>query len=192
MGTGKVMTTTIDSSRGRLALAGVLLAGCAVSVALGIYAHEHTPKPKPLFLAGFSGALQFKTWFATAALFFVLVQLLTALWMWGRLPGVGNAPGWVMPTHRWSGAIAFVVLIPVALNCLYSLGWSTYSTRTVVHSIAGCAFYGGYTSKMLGLRVRNLPSWMLPLLGGFVFAALIVLWLTSAAWFFSQSGRPLT
>lgn len=186
------MATVVEAPRGRLALAGMLLAGCAVAVALGIYGREHTPSPRPLFLAGFSGALQFKTWFATIALVFVLGQLIGALWMWGRLPGAGAAPGWVGPAHRWSGAIAFVLLIPVALNCLYSLGFDTYSTRSTVHSIAGCAFYGAYTSKMLGLRLRGLPGWTLPVFGGLLFASFIVLWLTSAGWFLTSSGRPLT
>jgi hypothetical protein len=45
---------------------------------------------------------------------------------------------------------------------------------------------------MLGLRLRGMPGWALPVLGGLVFAAFITLWLTSAAWFFSSSGRPLT
>lgn len=185
------MTQVVDAPRGRVALAGVLLAGCAVALALGIYAKEHTPVPRPLFLAGFSGALQFKTWFATIALLFVLVQVATALWMWGRLPGTSAIPSWVGPTHRWSGTVAFVVLIPVALNCLYSLGFSTLALRPMVHSTAGCVFYGGYTSKMLCLRVRGLPGWLLPLLGGLVFTAFLVLWFTSAAWFFTSSGRPL-
>jgi hypothetical protein len=186
------MATAVQAPRARLALAGVVLAGCVVALALGIYARQHTPVPQPLFLAGFSGAIQFKVWFATGALLFVLVQLLTALWMWGRLPGAGDAPRWVAPVHRWSGAIAFTALVPVALNCLYSLGFGTYTTRVYAHSVAGCAFYGAYTAKMLGLRVRGLPGWLLPVLGGLVFALVIVLWLTSAAWFFASSGRPLT
>jgi hypothetical protein len=186
------MTTVSESARGRAALAGVLLAGCAVAVGLGSYARMHDPVPQPLFLAGFSGALQFKTWFATGALAFVLVQVASALWMWGRLPRLGPAPEWAGRVHRWSGAIAFVALVPVALNCLYSLGFATYSTRVLVHSIAGCAFYGGYSAKMLGLRVRGLPGWALPVLGGLVFVSFVVLWLTSAAWFLGSSGRPLT
>jgi hypothetical protein len=186
------MASVVDSSRGRGALAGALVFGCAVAVALGIYAKEHQPKPKPLFLAGFSGALQFKAWFASAALLFVLVQVVTALWMWGRLPGVSGTPRWVAPAHRWSGAIAFVVLVPVALNCLYSLGFGTYSTRVFVHSTAGCVFYGAYSAKMLALRLRSLPRWALPMFGGAVFALFMVLWFTSAAWFFTSSGRPLT
>jgi hypothetical protein len=186
------MATVVRARRASSALSWALLAGCAVAVGLGVYAKEHTPVPRPLFLAGFSGALQFKTWFATAALVLVVFQLGTALWMWGRLPGVRTAPHWVGPVHRWSGAIAFAVLVPVALNCLYSLGFGSYSTRVLVHSIAGCAFYGAYTAKMLGLRLRGMPGWALPVLGGLVFAAFITLWLTSAAWFFSSSGRPLT
>jgi hypothetical protein len=129
---------------------------------------------------------------ATAAAVFVLVQLLTALWMWGHLPGAGPAPAWASAAHRWSGAIAFVILVPVALNCLYSLGFETeYGARSFVHSIAGCVFYGGYSAKMLGLRLRGLPGWALPVLGGLVFASFVVLFLTSSVWFF-QSGRGLT
>lgn len=169
-------------------MAVLLLAGCAVALGLGVYGREHTPVAEPLFLAGFSGALQLKTWLATAALLFVVVQLLTALWMYGRL---GTAPSWAGPAHRWSGAIAFTLLVPVAVNCLYSLGFDTYDMRTTVHSLAGCVFYGAYTSKMLALRVRGVPGAVLPLLGGLLFTAFLVLWFTSAYWFFG-SGRPLT
>jgi uncharacterized protein DUF6529 len=187
-----VATAERTTARGG-ALAGVLLAGCAVAVALGVYGRAHDPALKPLFLFGFSGMLQFKTWFATGALVLVVVQVLTALWMWGRLPGAGSgAPPWVAPVHRWSGAIAFAGLVPVALHCLWSLGFATSSPRVLAHGVAGCAFYGAYSAKMLGLRVRGLPGWTLPVLGGLVFASLVVVWLTSAVWFFSRSGLPLT
>jgi hypothetical protein len=186
------MATIADSSRGRVVLAGVLLAGCAVAVALGVYAKVHDPTFRPIFLAGFSGPLQVKSWFATGALVFVLVQVTTALWMWGRLPGAGAAPGWVGPVHRWSGALAFIVLVSVALQCLWSLGFVTTSPRVLVHSLAGCAFFGAYSAKMLGLRMKGLPGWTLPVLGGLVFALLIVLWLTSALWLFTRNGIPLT
>jgi hypothetical protein len=184
--------TTVDQPQRHGALAGVLLAGCAVAVALGVYGRAHDPALRPLFLAGFSGMLQLKTWLATTALVLVVVQVTTALWMWGRLPGAGAAPGWVSHVHRWSGSLAFVVLIPVALHCLWSLGFATTSTRVLVHSVAGCAFYGAYAAKMLGLRVRGLPGWTLPVLGGLVFAALVLVWLTSALWFFTRTGLPLT
>ena len=188
------MSEVAERQRGRTGVAGALLLGCAVAVALGVYGHEqtHAHHPYPLFNTGFSSYIQFKVWFTTAAAALVVVQLLTALWMWGRLPGAGSAPSWVGPTHRFSGAIAFVIIVPVALNCLYSIGFETdYGARTLIHSIAGCVFYGGYSAKMLGLRVRNAPGWTLPVLGGLVFTAFLVLFFTSAVWFF-QSGRTLT
>ena len=186
------MSDVADRQRARTGVAGALLLGCAVAIALGVYGREHTPKPQPLFRLGFTSYVQFKVWFTTAAAVFVLLQLVTALWMWRRLPGAGRAPSWVSPAHRFSGAIAFVLIIPVALNCLYSIGFETgYGARSLVHSIAGCVFYGGYSAKMLGLRLRNSPGWTLPVFGGVVFAAFLGLFLTSAVWFF-QSGRPLT
>ena len=187
------MSTALSSStRGRIAVGGVLLAGAAVSVALGVYGSLHQPALRPLWLFGFSGMLQAKTWLATAAIVFVVVQMATGLWVFGRLPGAGPAPRWVAPTHRFSGAIAFVLLVPVALHCLWSLGFSTVSPRVLVHSIAGCTFYGAYVAKMLGLRVRGLPGWTLPLLGGLAFTAVVLAWLTGALWFFTRSGLPLT
>ena len=181
------MATVVESRRSRAALAGVLLFGCAVAVALGVYGREHDLGSKPLFF-DLSDLLKYKSWFATVALVFVVVQVLTASWMWGRLPGAGTAPVWTAAVHRWSGAIAFVLLIPVALNCLWSLGFVTTTTRALVHSVAGCAFYGAYSAKMLGLRVRGLPGWALPVLGGLVFAAFVTLWLTSALWYFHKFG----
>ena len=184
------MATSVDPPRRRAGLAGVLLLGCAVALALGVYGRGHGHR-RPVFVFGFSGVIQFKVWLATGALVLVAVQVLTALWMWDRLPGAAEAPRWVSPVHRWSGTIAFVALIPVALNCLLTFGFESASTRVVLHSIAGCAFYGAYVAKMLGLRVRGLPGWTLPVLGGLVFTSLVVLWLTSAVWFFGLN-QPLT
>ena len=45
---------------------------------------------------------------------------------------------------------------------------------------------------MLGLRLRGLPGWALPVLGGAVLTTLVLVWLTSALWFFTRSGIPLT
>jgi hypothetical protein len=170
----------------------VFVLGAAVAVALGVYAKVHTPALRPVLLVGFSGMLQMKTWLATAVLALVLVQLATALWMWGRLPGGGSAPSWVAPIHRWSGTVAFIVSLPVALHCLWSLGFETGDARVLVHSAFGCAFYGAYAAKMLGLRLRGLPGWTIPVLGGAAFALFVIVWLTSAVWFFTRSGLPLT
>lgn len=175
------------------AAAGVLLlVACVVAVALGVYARAHTPAGRPIFTLWFSGMLQMKVWLTTAALVLVVVQLVTALWMWGRLPFVGGAPEWASVAHRWTGAAAFVLTLPVAVHCMWALGFGTRSPRVLAHSVAGCAFYGAYAAKMLGLRMRGLPSWALPVLGGTVLSLFAVLWLTAALWFFTRSGLPLT
>jgi hypothetical protein len=184
-----VGSSAVSPPRTRLALA--LLAGAAVAVTIGVYARVHRPALRPLFLVGFSGMLQLKTWFATAALLLVVVQGVTALWMWGRLPGASRAPRWVPTLHRWSGSVAFVLTLPVALHCIWSLGFVTTTPRVLAHGILGCAFYGGYAAKMLGLRMRRLPGWALPVLGGSVFALFLLVWTTSALWFFTRSGVPL-
>ena len=170
----------------------MLLAGAVVAVSLGVYAKVHTPSGRPLFTLGLSGMLQMKVWLSTAAVVLLLVQLVSALWMWGRLPAAGPAPGWLPQLHRWSGTIAFVLTVPVAFHCLWALGFGTTNARVVVHSVAGCLFYGAYTAKMLGLRMRNSPKWLVPVLGGSVFAMLVLAWLTAAVWFFTRSGLPLT
>jgi hypothetical protein len=170
----------------------LLVVGAAVALALGIYARQHTPAGRPLFTLWFSGMLQTKVWFSIAAGALIVVQLVTALAMWGRLPGVAGRAGWLSPLHRWSGAVAFVLTLVPAFHCLWALGFSTGSTRVVAHGIAGCAFYGAYAAKMLGLRVRGLPPRAVPLLGSLVLASFVVLWLTSVPWFLSRSGLPLT
>jgi hypothetical protein len=184
-------TRTAGTRRTGLPAVAVLLCAAAVAVSLGVYAKVHPPALRPLFLVGFSGMLQLKTWLATAALVLVLVQVATALWMWGRLPAAGPAPEWVPPAHRWSGSAAFVLTLPVALHCVWSLGFVTTTPRVLAHGLAGCAFYGAYAAKMLGLRLPRLPGWALPVLGGAVFALFLLVWTTSALWFFTRSGVPL-
>ena len=48
--------------------------------------------------------------------------------------------------------------------------------------------YGVFAAKMLALRLRGLPSATVPVLGGLLAGVLVVLWFSSALWFFSQSG----
>ncbi|HTW06573.1 MAG TPA: DUF6529 family protein [Acidimicrobiales bacterium] len=175
-----------------LGLIAVFLAGAAVAASIGVYAKLHTPSGRAVTTFGFSGIVQMKAWLTTVAVAFVVVQLVTALWMWGRLPLAGHAPAGVAIVHRWSGTLAFVITLPVAFSCIWSLGFQTYSWRVVLHGIFGCLFYGAYAAKMLGLRVKGLPGWALPVLGGMVLTLLIGLWLTASLWFFTRHGMPLT
>ena len=163
------------------------LVGCLVALTLGIYGRVHSPTGVAVDIVGFSSPAAVKAWLATAAVVFALVQVGSALVMYGKVPWI-SAPSWISGLHRWSGRIAFLLTVPVVVHCLYALGFQTYNARVFVHSIAGCLFFGMFTVKMLALSRRGMPGWVLPLLGGLVFTLLVVLWFTSAFWFFSVFG----
>jgi hypothetical protein len=127
-----------------------------------------------------------KSWLATLAFGLAILQLTSALAMFGHLPGIRRAPRWVPFAHRWSGTAAFLVSLPVAYHCLWSLGLQTTGARQIIHAIAGCTFYGAFATKLLALRAQRLPGWALPLIGGLLVTALTVVWLTSALWFFTH------
>jgi hypothetical protein len=137
----------------------------------------------------FSSAIAAKVWFATLAGVFALVQLATAARIYGKLkwalPGrvFGASIGTV---HRWSGRIAFICTLPVGFHCIFILGFQTYSTRVLIHSILGSFFYGFFVVKVLVVRDHSLPGWVLPVAGGTLFAVLASLWLTSAFWYFTN------
>ncbi|MHB9754650.1 DUF6529 family protein [Streptomyces sp. BYX5S] len=160
------------------------LVAAAVAVALGAYGRVHDPAGTAFNLAGFSSTSAVKSWLATAAFTFALVQIVSALMLYGKLPG----PSWSAALHRWSGRIAFLLAVPVAVHCLYALGYQSYSSRVMWHSFLGCFFFGAFSAKMLLLRVERLPGWLLPVVGGLAFAVLTLLWLTSALWFFRTVG----
>ena len=162
--------------------------GLAVAAALAAYAEAHPGDGAALTTLGFSSLLQMKAWLTTAAAALVVVQVLSALAMWGRLPGVRDAPAWVPGLHRWTGTVAFLLTLPVAFHCVWSLGFEDESTRVLVHSVAGCVLYGVFAAKMLALRLRGLPSATVPVLGGLLAGVIVVLWFSSALWFFGQSG----
>jgi hypothetical protein len=164
-----------------------LLVGGLVAVALGVYGRAHTPTGYAVGLSGFSGAQAMKSWLATGSFVLAIVQLISALAMYGKLPGV-QAPSWTGTLHRWSGRVAFLLSVPVAFHCLYALGAQFDVPRVLVHSLLGAFFYGAFVAKMLSLPKRDLPGWTLPVLGGLAFTALTGLWLTSAYWFFTTFG----
>jgi uncharacterized protein DUF6529 len=163
------------------------LIGGLVALTLGVYGGLHHPTGVVVNIAGFSSAGYVKSWLATVATFFAIVQVTSALVMYGKIPRV-RAPSWIGRLHQWSGRIAFLAAVPVAIDCLYGLGFQTYSTRVLIHSVLGCAFFGFFTIKMLILPKRGLPNWTLPLVGAIVFTVLVGLWFTSAFWFFSTFG----
>jgi hypothetical protein len=161
-----------------------LLAGCAVALALGLYAKLHHPSNYALDIRGFSSPLYAKAWLTTAAAGFAVIQLITGWWVTRRA-----AAAWMAGVHRWSGRIAILLTVPVLIHCIYALGFGTYNARVIIHSVLGCLFYGAFVAKMLSLvRRDSMPRWVLPVLGAVVFLSLIGLWATSALWLFTTQG----
>jgi Family of unknown function (DUF6529) len=178
-------TDHADSGVAKLVVPSLI--GALVALTLGIYGRLHSPTGIAINIAGFSSPGYVKSWLATAATVLALVQVASALVMYGKVPRVA-APSWIGGLHRWSGRFAFLLAVPVAIHCLYALGFQNYSTRVLIHSLLGCAFFGAFTVKMLILPKRGLPGWVLPVVGALVFTLLIAIWLTSAYWFFSTFG----
>ena len=165
-------------------LAPLALAGAAVSLALGVYAHVHRPTGGAIVDLGFPSVKYMKAVLTSVSTGFVLLQVVSAMAMFGRLPIASADATWVAIAHRWSGTVAFVVSLPVAYHCLWAFGLDLDHTRPLVHGLLGCAFYGAFTTKMLALRTERLPRWALPVLGSLVAVLLTALWATSALWFF--------
>jgi Family of unknown function (DUF6529) len=176
-----------DPAAGRLLLIGLL--GAVVALSLGIYGSAHTPASDLVITLGFTNTITMKVWLATIAMAFAIVQLLSALWMYGRLP-LAKAPAWLGSVHRASGRLAFLISLPVAYHCLYQLGFQHSSARVLIHSVLGCAFYGAFAAKVVVVRSRNLPGWALPVAGGLTFVLFAGVWLASGLWFINNSGFP--
>lgn len=176
-----------NQRRGTTALLAAVAVGAGVSVALGTYGRVHRATGEAITTFGFPAVLPMKAWLTTAAFALVLAQVATAAWMWEKLPGAPSpVPRSVATAHRWTGTVAFVLTVPVAYHCLWSLGFRTTDTRVLVHSILGCAFYGAFVTKMLLLRSRHLLPWTMPVAGGALAVLLTGLWLTSSLWFFTN------
>jgi hypothetical protein len=176
-------------SRGRFALS--LLAGALVALSLGIYGRVHDPTGDSLITMFFTRTITLKAWLATAAVTLAVVQLLSALRMYGKL-GKGTGPAWLRTSHRFGGTGAFLLAIPVAYHCLWALGFQYQSgTRVLLHGIFGCLFFGTLATKVLVVEQRRMPRWALPVIGGVLFTVLVLVWATSALWFFQNEGFHL-
>ena len=162
-------------------------AGALVAVATGVYGRVHDPASETTIRAFFTTTLHFKAWLTTLALILAIVQLVGALWMYGKLP-VRSTPTWVGPAHRIIGSLALLASLPVAYHCLWSLGFNPDpgGSRRFWHSVFGCVFYGAFATKVVIVRSRRMPGWALPVAGGILFGALVLIWLTSSLWFFRE------
>ncbi len=169
--------------------------GLGLAIAAGLYAFgtQHTPDYSGTALFGQTATdtLPLKSWLATGVLALAAVQLGLALWLYGRLPGIGVAGPRTGNIHRAVGVAAILVTLPIAYHCAFAYGVQTkLDSRVVVHSLAGCFLYGAIVAKLVVVRSRRLPGWALPLAGGMVVVVVAVLWYTSALWYFNDYSLP--
>jgi hypothetical protein len=168
-----------------------LTIGALVALSLGVYGAVHDPTGRSLVSLFFTETITLKVWFATAAVALAIGQLIGGLWMYGKL-GKSRPPRWVRTGHRLAGTLAFFLAIPVAYHCLWALGFhSDQGARVLVHGTLGTLFFGALTTKVLVVEQRGMPRWALPLMGGVVFSALVLVWFTSALWYFKTFGVHL-
>ena len=172
-----------SSSAGGVAVLVTVLIGALVAVALGVFGSLHDPRFFAVNIAGFSSGTAVKAWLSTLVIALALFQLVSAFVMYRLIPSV-RAPSWMGTAHVWSGRVAVLLSIPVAVHCLYALGFQYSDDRVLFHSLFGCLFYGVFVTKMLLLTRKGLPGWVIPIAGGLLFFGLVYVWLTSALWFF--------
>ena len=135
----------------------------------------------------FSSGIAGKAWFASAALFFAVVQVLTGARIFGKLQRVVRIERpYVNRVHRWSGRLAILCTLPVAFHCIFILGFQTDSPRVFAHSLLGSFVYGVFAVKLFFVHDRDHPRWTLPLVGGTLFTVLVLLWATSSFWYFTN------
>jgi mono/diheme cytochrome c family protein len=164
-----------------------LVAFALFALTAGLLA-RHDPRSKGYFRLFFSDPIHMKAGFATAVAVLACFQIFTAAWIFRKLPW--RKPGWVNSAHRLSGALAFVLTLPVAYHCIFKLGFQDPNGRVLAHSLLGCGVYGAYAAKVTIVRLHRFPRLVLPLAGGTLFAILIAVWYTSALWLYTQETKP--
>jgi Family of unknown function (DUF6529) len=84
----------------------------------------------------------------------------------------------------------FALTIPIAVHCMLAYGVQLSSPRVAMYSIAGCVFYGAFAAKVLLVHSRRLPGWALPAAGGTLALLVVVLWYSSALWYYDGFQLP--
>jgi len=184
------MITTLEGPprAGRLKVLVPLLAGAAVAVVLGVYGNVHDPAGKGAIDLVFIRTVVLKVYLASAAAVIAIFQLLSALRLYGKISIPAVLPPWLGAVHRVTGTIAFLLVTIVAYHCLWALGFQRSEPRLLVHSLLGCFFFGAFAAKVIVVQWSSLPGWWLPVAGGSIFTALVLLWISSAGWFLVTFG----
>lgn len=141
------------------------------------------------FTLFFSSQFHLMTWLSMVAVGLACCQLLTAAWIYRKLPW--PPPPRIRELHRWTGRLAILFVLPVLYWCIFQLGFQTFNSRVLAHSVLGTLFVGAVAGKITIVRLRRFPAWAYLLAGLLVFATLVGAWGTSALWFLRQAGHSL-
>lgn len=175
---------------------GAFAAGAVVAVLLGVLGRVHGPTLSGTTDLGFRTVIEMKVVVSSVIGVLVVLQLLSALWLYGVIGR--RVPSWLGTAHRISGAVALLLTVFVGYSCLWALGLEIGTlpdgekvpVRAVVHGVLGCAVFGAVVVKVVAVRSRRAPGWFLPVAGGMLFTLLMVVVLTSAAWYVGTEGWP--
>ncbi len=127
--------------------------------------------------------------FTTLLLAIALAQL--AVISLGR-GWIGNLPvesrRWLIQAHRFGGYIGLFVMLLVSYTCVVYLLVSFGSARVAIHSIAGTVVIAAVLAKIV--IAHGLPRFYtaLPYFGIVVFGSVVIIWISSAAWYFYYVG----
>jgi hypothetical protein len=191
-GPAKALIARFGQLSPTIRVASIGLAGAIVAVVLYVIGRVHTPNyTTSLFGQTLLNAVSLKSALATAALGLAVGQVLLALWIYRKLPLAGRPPKRVGLTHRVVGTVLFLLTLPIAIHCFLAYGINLSDARHVIHSIAGCVFYGAFVAKVLLVQSRRLPGWALPVAGGLLALLVALLWYTSALWFYNGYSVPI-
>jgi hypothetical protein len=171
-------------------------AGAVVALLVGVFGKVHDPTLAGTTTLGFRTVIDMKVVVSTVIGVLAVLQLVGALWMYGKLGS--KAPSWLGTAHRITGALALALVIFVAYHCLWALGLESgtlkdgqpVSTRTVVHGVLGCLVIGAVVVKVTAVRSRRAAGWFLPVAGGLLFTLLVLAVLTSTVWYIGAKGVP--
>ncbi|WP_103886741.1 DUF6529 family protein [Actinacidiphila yanglinensis] len=163
----------------------------AVGVGIYLFGDKHTPDyNSALYGQRGQDAVDLKARLGSAMLCLAIIQVGLALWMFGRIPRVRAGGRRVRIGHRVLGFCIFLFSLPIAFHCLVTYGIETTSPRVAIHSFTGCAFYGAFVAKVIVVRSRRLPGWMLPVTGSLLFLGIALLWYTAPLWALNGFSVP--
>ena len=171
--------------------------GAVVALLVGVFGKAHDPTLDGTTTLGFDTVLAMKVVVTSVIGVLAVLQLVGALWLYGKL-GIATPP-WLGRAHRASGTVALVLAIFVAYNCLWALGLEyghfahgggKVGARTVIHGVLGCLVFGAAVVKVVAVRAKRAPGWLLPVAGGLLFTLFVGVVLTSAVWYYANYGWP--